>query len=85
MGFMRRWSPHVSDRSTGVSPGRFPDIPWIVLGPEAGEGQCSFKTLEMKAVIYAQFNPVKTMRQLIDDRLLIRLGILASLVIAFCR
>jgi hypothetical protein len=39
----------------------------------------------MKTVIYAQFNPVKTMRQLIDDRFLLRLGILTSLMIAFCR
>jgi hypothetical protein len=39
----------------------------------------------MKNVIYAQFNPVKTMRQLMDDRCLFRLVILASLLIAFCR
>jgi hypothetical protein len=39
----------------------------------------------MKAAIYSQCNPVKTMRQLIDDRILLRLGILASLMIAFCR
>jgi hypothetical protein len=39
----------------------------------------------MKAVIYAQLNPVKTMRQLIDDRFLFRFAILANLVIAFCR
>ena len=43
------------------------------------------KTLEMKTVIYAQFNPVKTMRQLMDDRFLFRLGILTSLVIASLR
>ena len=40
---------------------------------------------EMKTVIYSQLNPVKTMRQLMDDRFLFRLGIVTSLLIAFCR
>jgi len=39
----------------------------------------------MKTLIYAQLNPVKTMRQLMDDRCLFRLGILTTLLIAFCR
>jgi hypothetical protein len=43
------------------------------------------KSLEVKTVIYAQFNPVKTMRQLMDDRCLFRLVIFATLAVAFCR
>ena len=38
----------------------------------------------MKAAIYAQFNPVKNMAQLIDDRLVLRLSILGALLVAFC-
>ena len=38
----------------------------------------------MKAVIYAQFNPVKTMRQLIGDRCTLRLLILGALLVATC-
>jgi hypothetical protein len=39
---------------------------------------------EMRAVIYAQFNPVKTMEQLIGDRCVLRIGILAGVIIAAC-
>jgi hypothetical protein len=42
------------------------------------------KAHEMKTVIYAQFNPAKTMRQLIDDRCLLRVSILTALALAFC-
>jgi hypothetical protein len=38
----------------------------------------------MKAVIYAQFNPVKTLRQLIGDRCALRLLILGALLVATC-
>jgi hypothetical protein len=38
----------------------------------------------MKAIIYAQFNPVKTMGQVIDDRFVIRMCILAAVVVAWC-
>jgi hypothetical protein len=38
----------------------------------------------MKATIYAQFNPVKTMEQLIGDRCALRICILAGLLVAFC-
>jgi hypothetical protein len=39
---------------------------------------------EMKAVIYAQFNPVKSMEQLIGDRYTLRLFIAAALLLVFC-
>lgn len=39
---------------------------------------------EMKAVIYAQFNPIKTMDQLIDDRYILRLCIAAVLLLVSC-
>jgi hypothetical protein len=39
---------------------------------------------EMKAALYAQFNPVKTMAQLIGDRCVLRICILASFAIAAC-
>ena len=38
----------------------------------------------MKAAFYAQLNPVKTMSQLIDDRVVLRVSILAALLLAFC-
>lgn len=38
----------------------------------------------MKAIIYAQFHPVKTMRQFISDRGLYRAIILTSLVMVWC-
>jgi hypothetical protein len=38
----------------------------------------------MKAVLYAQFNPVKSMRQLIGDRCVLRLCILVALLLAVC-
>jgi hypothetical protein len=40
---------------------------------------------EMKAMIYAQFNPVKSMHQLIGDRCVLRVCIVAVLLLAFCR
>ena len=38
----------------------------------------------MKAVIYAQFNPVKTLPQLIGDRCTLRLLIFGALLVATC-
>jgi hypothetical protein len=38
----------------------------------------------MKALVYAQFQPVKTMRQLINDRGLYRVLILAMLAVNWC-
>jgi hypothetical protein len=38
----------------------------------------------MKAVIYAQFKPVKNMAQLIGDRCALRIGLVAGLLLAFC-
>jgi hypothetical protein len=38
----------------------------------------------MKAVIYAQFNPVKTMEELICDRCVLRVCIIAGLLLAVC-
>jgi hypothetical protein len=38
----------------------------------------------MKAAIYAQFNPVKTMAQLIDDRSVLRACIIVGLLLAVC-
>ena len=38
----------------------------------------------MKAIIYAQLQPAKTLRQLISDRRLYRTLILASLVMTCC-
>ena len=40
--------------------------------------------LNMKAIVYAQFHPVKTMRQFINDRCLYRMLILAMLVVNWC-
>lgn len=38
----------------------------------------------MKAAIYAQFNPIKTMEQVIDDRYVLRICIVATLLLAVC-
>jgi len=38
----------------------------------------------MKTLLYAQINPSKTLRQLIDDRNLYRLLVLAALILAWC-
>jgi hypothetical protein len=38
----------------------------------------------MKAKLYAQFNPMKTMSQLINDRALYRLLMLGTLLCAWC-
>jgi hypothetical protein len=38
----------------------------------------------MKAAIYAQLNPVKTMVQLIEDRSVLRVGIIVGLLLAVC-
>ena len=38
----------------------------------------------MKALVYAQLHPVKTMRQFINDRCLYRMLILAMLVMNWC-
>jgi hypothetical protein len=38
----------------------------------------------MKALVYAQLHPVKTMRQFINDRCLYRALILAALVMNWC-
>ena len=40
--------------------------------------------LNMKAILYAQFNPSKTMSQLINDRTVFRLGLVTSLLLAWC-
>jgi len=40
--------------------------------------------LIMKAILYAQLNPTKTMRQLVNDRNLYRLAIVSSLLMAWC-
>jgi hypothetical protein len=39
----------------------------------------------MKAVFFAQLNPVKTMQQLICDRSVLRIAIIAGLLLAVCR
>lgn len=39
----------------------------------------------MKALLYAQINPSKTLRQLVDDRNLYRLLAMAALILAWCR
>jgi len=38
----------------------------------------------MKAAIYAQFNPIKNMDQLIGDRCVLRLCIVGALLLAAC-
>jgi hypothetical protein len=38
----------------------------------------------MKAIVYAQFHPVKTMKQFINDRSLYRTLILAMLFVNWC-
>jgi hypothetical protein len=39
----------------------------------------------MKALLYAQFNPSKTLRQLISDRHLYRLLVLIAVILAWCK
>jgi hypothetical protein len=39
----------------------------------------------MKALLLAQINPTKTLRQLIDDRNLYRLLGLATLILVWCK
>jgi hypothetical protein len=41
-------------------------------------------SLSMKSFIYAQLQPVKTMRQFIADRYLYRMLILSALVMNWC-
>jgi hypothetical protein len=41
-------------------------------------------SLCMKAIIYAQLQPVKTLRQFMSDRRLYRTLILAALVMTYC-
>ena len=38
----------------------------------------------MKALLYAQFNPVKTLKQVTNDRTLYRALIVISLVVVWC-
>ena len=38
----------------------------------------------MKAIVYAQLHPIKTMKQFINDRSLYRLLILAIMVMNWC-
>ena len=38
----------------------------------------------MKAILYAQLHPVKTLKQFISDRCLYRMLILAMLVVDWC-
>jgi hypothetical protein len=38
----------------------------------------------MKAAFYAQLNPVKTMAQLVGDRSILRVCIIAGLLLAAC-
>jgi hypothetical protein len=64
-----------------VSPGGIPDTPRIVQRIETWE---SVSDLNMKAILYAQLNPSKTMKQLIQDRNLYRCVIVASLFLAWC-
>lgn len=41
-------------------------------------------SLKMRAILYAQLQPVKTMKQFMNDRLLYRTLILAMLVMNWC-
>jgi hypothetical protein len=41
-------------------------------------------SLSMKAILYAQFQPVKTMKQFISDRSLFRTLALGMLVLNWC-
>jgi hypothetical protein len=41
-------------------------------------------SLSMRAIIYAQLHPVKTMKQFINDRCLYRVLILTMLVLNWC-
>ena len=68
--------------SPGVSPGLFPDLPRIVIRPALSE--TGARKNAMKAVIYAQLNPVKTLRQIVGDRCVLRLLILVALLTATC-
>lgn len=42
-------------------------------------------TPEMRAIIWAQLNPVKSMKQVINDRNLYRLLLMTALIIACCQ
>jgi len=41
-------------------------------------------SLSMKAIVYAQLHPVKTMKQIINDRSLYRILILGVLLVNWC-
>jgi len=63
--------------------------PWTISGTRPGLREAPGRgimaaDLIMKAMLYAQLNPCKTMTQLINDRNLYRLVILSSLVLAVC-
>jgi hypothetical protein len=60
----------------------FQTFPGLLSTP--GSARVESEIEAMKAVIYAQFNPVKTMRQLIGDRCALRLLILGALLVATC-
>ena len=66
----------------GDSPGSFPVLPRIAGLSVVSEGKAV--TQRMRATIYAQFNPIKTMSQLIGDRSILRVTIVAALVLAAC-
>src|SRR5262249_48820366 len=62
------------------SPRNFPGLPEASNHDKLGADKT-----QMKAVIYAQLNPVKTMQQLICDRCILRVAIIAGLLLAVCR
>jgi hypothetical protein len=66
----------------GESPGALPDIPRIV-GSNRLRHPNSMKTVKTRALAFlcAQFNPTKTLRQLIVDRSLFGAAIHATLFV----
>jgi hypothetical protein len=54
-----------------------PELIWL-------PGVCNIESAIMKAILYAQLNPQKTLEQFVSDRNLYRFLIVAVLIISAC-
>jgi len=68
----------------GPAPGRFPESPWIVDFAGCGKLSSRYKYKNMKAIIWNQINPTKSLKQLVSDRNVFRLIVLAGLAMSWC-
>jgi hypothetical protein len=71
---------YVCSLAPSESPGLFPDIPRIAqINRSQHPQRMELVKTRTKAFLYAQFNPVKTLRQLVEDRNCFRVSVLAAL------